>query len=297
MQTSFFKDFASRPSARLRLEIDRVIARFRFGIHRSAMTGFGMEFRGFKPYESSDPPNAIDYFASERLSQDPEFEPVVRQYHPEKEMGVVFLLSAEESMGVPAHKVSHALELLWLFALSAFKHRDRFRIILFREYPLYDSGWLLSEDQTENFFGALTREESRAVGQSKNTDIFSYLVGLPLLDIMAVVVSDFTSSWERELQALRLLETVGKNIKVVMLSLDEWIGFRPSPFGLALRDPNHKVIRYYYDSEVAELVMEARQHLEKIKRSVKSLAIPFIEVPLLQSPVHTVEKAFLRMGY
>lgn len=297
MQTSFFKGFASRPSARLRLNIDRVVARFRFGIHRSAMVGFGMEFRGFKPYEFSDPPNAIDYFTSERLSQDPEFEPVVRQYHPEKEMGVVFLLSAEESMGVPACKVSHALELLWLFALSAFKHRDRFRIILFREYPLYDSGWLFGEDQTEDFFGALAREENRAVHEPKNIDIFSYLAGLPLLDIMAVVVSDFTSSWERELQALRRLEAVEKNIKVVMLSLDEWIGFRSSPFGLALRDPNRKIIRYYYGSEVVELVMGARQHLEEIKRGVKSLAVPFIEVPLLQSPVRTVEKVFLRMGY
>lgn len=297
MQTSFFKDFAFRPSARLRLDIDRVIARFRFGIHRSVMMGLGMEFRGFKPYESSDPPNAIDYFASERLSQYPEFEPVVRQYHPEKEMGVVFFLSVEESMSVPAHKVSHALELLWLFVLSAFKHRDRFRIILFQKHPLYDSGWLFSEDQTEDFFGALAREENRAVRESKNIDIFSYLAGLPLLDIMAVVVSDFTSSWERELQALRRLEAVEKNIKVVMFSLDEWMGFRSSPFGLALRDPNHKIIRYYYGSEVAELVIGARQHLEGIKRGVKSLAVPFIEVSLLQNPVRTVEKAFLRMGY
>lgn len=296
MRTSFFKGHDIRPSVRLRLEIDRVVARFRFGIHRSVMSGFGMEFRGFKPYESSDPPNAIDYLASERLSQEPEFEPVVRQYHPEKEIGVVFLLSAEESMSLPAQKISHALELLWLFALSAFKHRDRFRIILFGECPLYDSGWLLREDQIENFFGVLAREGDRAVGQSKNVDIFSHLSSLPLFDAMAVVVSDFTLSWEKELLALRRLEIIEKNIKVMMLALEEWGGFLPLSFGLSLRDPRDKIVRHYSKSDVAELAAQARQHFERIRQGVRALAVPFIEVPLLQSPVRTVERAFLRMS-
>ena len=296
MRTSFFTVSFERPNARLRLVLERVIAKFRHGIHRSThASSTGIEFRGFKPYEPSDPPGAIDYFASERFSDEPELMPVVRMFHPEREIGVVFLLDISETMRVPQKKFLCALEVLWLFALSAFKFHDRFRIVFFDETPRYDSGWLFTEDAVVEFFSSFSRGKIQKLKVSHN--IFSYLAGLSLSDTMIPIVSDF-AVWDKAgLGAVRRLNLFERNIKPVFVVLDEWEGFCTSGYTIKLRDPRTANIRNYSPGEVAELVRVARESLSDLRDKVRPLSVPFIEVPLIADAVSVVQNAFLRMGY
>src|SRR3989338_6841745 len=161
MQTSVFSETVPRVRQLLRLEIDRVLRQFRPGGHRSNLRGIGSEFRGFKAYEPSDPPSAVDWVAAERISDDPTLEPVSRSYHPERMVSVLFILDIRDSMEQPPQKFSHAAALLWLFAFSAFKTKDYFRVFLHGPISLPNSEWLhCEEDAVEFFRHAVTRAGS-----------------------------------------------------------------------------------------------------------------------------------------
>lgn len=296
MQSSFF---TKKPTNNLRLEIDRVIMQFRGGIHRSAMTGLGFEFKSIRPYDPSDSPTAIDWLVSARMSEDPELEPYSRTYHPEKEIVILVLLDINDSMYFPPKKQEQAQDLVWLFALSAFRYNDRFRIMLFRQGELFDSLWVNNEDSLEQFLGS---QNSFRVVDHRQTfaDVFMYIATLNLHNTIIVFVSDFCTEWKEEPKTIRHLDVYGNNIRTIFLALDEWRGFTPARYGVTLRDPEDGTVQQYdlrKNSDFEQMAKKAEEKFSQVAKSVKSLSIPLIRIPLLEDPIKIVRKEFLKLGF
>ena len=62
---------ARKHLAILRLEIDKVLAQSRIGIHRSILVSRGIEVKTVRPYDPADTPSDIDYMVSARVSEEP----------------------------------------------------------------------------------------------------------------------------------------------------------------------------------------------------------------------------------
>src|SRR3989344_2161949 len=121
------------------LAVEKVLAGFQSGIHRSVLGGHGMEFKSLHPYDpSADALSSIDWLASARQSpHDAEF--LSRGYEPERIISVLCLVDDGVSMQFPPKKQECAAFLLWLFAVSAFKNQDAFRCAFFSSESLVSS--------------------------------------------------------------------------------------------------------------------------------------------------------------
>ena len=91
MQASSFK---KKPSVLIKLEIEQVISQFFVGLHQSILGGRGLEFKRLRPYDPADSLAARDDAASAKISEDPDLEPVSRDYYAERVISVYFLLDA-----------------------------------------------------------------------------------------------------------------------------------------------------------------------------------------------------------
>ncbi len=286
-----------KPIERLPLKMRKVIASTYTGIHSSLVSGKGLDFKGFRLYRSSDNPLHIDDSVSERVSSMPDLEPWVRTYYAEKSINVICILDSRPSMTAPPRKQEYATELIWLFALSAFEHGDRFRLIGFRPESSYDSGWTTSEEQFVMFLRALSHNRMRPVLFRKNQNIFSPLINLPLQDTFVVGISDFAASWDKEMDSLRLLNTSKKNIRVVLCGLDEWKGFSPQNYGVTFMDPGSRILHLddlRKGSDTDRRRQKAENRFQAITQSARSRSVAFIPIPLLEEPVKTVSRVFLR---
>lgn len=296
MRSSFL---IKKPASHIRLEIEKVILQFRGGIHRSAMTGLGLEFKSVRPYDPSDSPSTIDWLVSARVSENPELEPYSRTYHPEKEIAVIVLLDESDSMYFPPKKQDQAGNLIWLFAMSAFRYNDRFRIMLFGKGDFFDSYWVNSEDSLEQFF-KLKNSFQVSDGKHKIADILNYLTTLNLHDVLILLVSDFCAEWEEEPKAIRRLDIYGNNIRMVFLALNEWKEFIPVSYGVVLRDPENGSVRQYdlrKNSDFEKMAKKFDEKFLQIARSVKSSLIPVIQISLSEDPVKIVRKEFFKLGF
>src|SRR3989344_3522918 len=152
MRASSF--FTKKLSGFMRAEIDRVVAEFAGGFHRSVFSNKGIEFKRLREYSPFDKPTAIDDMASSRLSEDPVLEPYSRVPYAAKKISVVTLLDIGDTMRAPAAKEEHAIKLFWFLALSAFKHYDSLRVIpnFGSGAPFQDSEWVSGEDELYEFF-------------------------------------------------------------------------------------------------------------------------------------------------
>ena len=121
-----------KPNQRARFKLEKIIQDFRSGVHRSAMVGRGTDFRGIREYHIEDPASSIDHRTSARLS-DEDTSLVVREFQPDREVGVVCAIDIGATMQSLSRKLEYASFFAWLFALSAFQYRDRFRLLLFSE--------------------------------------------------------------------------------------------------------------------------------------------------------------------
>jgi len=291
--------FFEKPSLFVRLEIEKVLARFRGGIHRSVVAGVGFEFKSLRPYDASDPLRAIDAAVSARFSEHPDVEPMSRTYYAEKEIATIVLLDRGDSMKIPPRKEEHAARLLWLFALSTFRYGDRFRLISFGAPAISDSLWIGDEDSLEQFLREIHSSAQLSSTIPWAEDAFSYLAHLSLRDAVVVIISDFCGEWEERVKALRLLGIHENNIQPIMIALDEWDGFTCQKYGTALYDPvtsKTTIFDMRKNGDMAQYADRAYQHLLYIKKSVHPLGIPMISTPLTTDPLATVSKAFLKMG-
>lgn len=297
MKTSFFTEVIPRVHREFRLEIERVLAQFRPGTHRSSLRSFGVEFRGFKQFELSDPQSAVDYVASERVSENPEFEPVSRSYHPERAISVFFLLDIRDSMEEPLKKMEYAAVFLWVFALSAFKSQDQFRIVLFGDTPLCDSGRIYEEGGVIDFFRHAAEQRKFNIQSPATSDVFSYINGLSLRDTVLFTVSDFVESWENELRSLRRLGLSEHNMCAVFFALDEWSGFSSGGYGMTVRDPHTGQMRYRSENELMLFKKKNEAHFAAIRKSIRPLVIPFLTFPIIEEPFESIRRQLVRLEF
>ena len=297
MQTSFFTKFAKRPTLRLQLELESVISKFSGGLHRSVISGVGLEFKRLRPYDPSDSPTVIDDVASARYSEDPELEPLSREYYAERPISVIFLLDVDYTMEAPSEKYEHAATLFWLFALSAFEPHDLFRILCFRRGEMADSDFLTNEEAVEEWFASWSKGRGPRFERLQSGNIFAHLAGWSLRDAVVILVSDFSWDWARELRSLRQLGVHDNNIRVVFFALDEWADYISTGYGMSLRDPRTGTVCHYTDEELLELRAAHEEHVERIRSGIRPLGIPLVTIPLLAEPLALIQRKFSQMGY
>lgn len=296
MRTSSF--FAQKPTGLKRVEIERVIAKSSWGIHRSIFSGKGIAFRRFRPYTPLDRPTAIDDMASHRLSQDPEFEPYVRETYTSKKISALVLLDVGKTMQSLPAKEERAAILFWFLALSAFKYYDDFRVITYAPEPLGDSDWINEEEKLAEFISSYTRVLVPLPRLSRFTSVYSYLPKLELYDTAIFIISDFAHSWKEEPMFLRRLGGHTRNLKLVFCAIDEWEDFvPPSGYAIAICDPRTGRVREYSPRELREKRAAALVHLAQVEESLRPLGATFIRVPLLADPLLIIRRAFRRMGF
>ena len=287
---------ARKHLAILRLEIDKVLAQSRIGIHRSILVSRGIEVKTVRPYDPADTPSDIDYMVSARVSEEPELQPMSRVYYAEKEISVVALVDVGKTMSLIPQKQKHAEALFWLFALSAFKAHDRFRIIFFGDELLLDSEWIGDED-------VLQEAVSRVVLYKNRQNMFrghvlSYVAGLELRDAIIIMISDFASAWEGKAKLLTRFGFFERNIKMILFALDEWSDFRPHSYGMRLFDESsgrNTLEDMRRGGSLDKLAQAASAHFQTIKQNVQSLSIAFIRIPLLADPLRTAHKELMRL--
>ena len=297
MKTSFFTKFTQRPALRLQLEMDAVISAFLGGLHKSIAAGSGFEFKRLRPYDPADNPRVIDDVRAASFSEDPELEPLSREYHDERKISFFFLIDSRESMRVPVKKQEDTAILFWLIALSAFEAHDPLHVFGFSSTEVIVSDILTSEEETEDFFmsvemGCGPRSELLSGG-----NIFSHIAGLSLSDAVIIVVSDFRDTWKHELLSLRRLGLSENNISVAFFALDEWAGFSASGYGMTVRDPITDRMRYRSANEFRLLRKKNEEHFAEIQKSVRSLAIPFLSFSLIEDPLESMRRQLIHSGF
>jgi uncharacterized protein (DUF58 family) len=286
-----------KPVGRLPLKIRKVITSVYSGVHNSLISGKGLDFKGFRPYRSSDNPLHIDDSVSERISSMPDLEPWVRIYYAEKTIQVICILDTRPSMRAPIRKQEYATELLWLFALSAFENQDPFRLICFHPKLSYDSGWNTSEEGFSMFLRALSHQRVHPSPPKKNSDMFGLLAPLQLRDTLVIGISDFTTPWDREMDSLRRLNMPKRNIRAILCGLDEWKGFSPQSYGVTFIDPDARVFHQddlRKEGDTDRRRQKAEDRFQAITQAARSRSTVFIPVPLLEEPIGTVKRTFPR---
>ena len=284
-----------------RLEIERVLDGFRNGIHRSVLVGLGMEFKSLHPYDPTvDAPASIDWIASARQSVD-DAELVSRGYERERAISVLFLVDDGVSMQHPPKKQECAAFLLWLFAVSAFKHQDRFRSVFFSSERTVSSEWLTREESLEAFFSDedLRRRKMNAPRQA---NLLLYLEDFRLHDALVVVVSDFWGDeWQNDAFRLRYLAFAEeKNIRMVYFALDEWSGFSPVPFSATLRNPLDGSSRLFSLRSGGEAAAQKEAQQARFIAAKKALHVadaPFIPLSILGDFSQEVYRSLLKHGF
>lgn len=290
--------FLQRPTQLVRLEIGKVLAQFRSGVHRSAMIGRGVDVRSIRPYDPSDSPSIIDYMVSARVSDDPELQPMSRVYFTEKEISVVALVDVGASMAFMPRKMEYANILSWLFALSAFASHDRFRFISFGNRSLDDSGWIFHEDILQK--GMAWTTFPIGANNTYCADALSYVAGLNIRDAVIVMISDFAFLWDRPQAILRCFGFLEHNVTMILFLLDEWSDFRSSAYGMNFTD---HAISAGMPQDMREgrslcaLVQAACAHFQDIEQSVKPLSVACVRIPLLSDPLHVTHRELTRMGF
>lgn len=280
----------------MRAKIYRIIAEFRGGIHRSILSGKGIEFKRLRPYSPLDPPMAIDDMASYRLSDDPVLEPYVRVRYTPKQASVLVLLDVGETMAAPSVKEERAALMFWFLALSAFKYLDCLRVIPYKQHPLEDSGWVNGEEGLVEFFtrfGVLSNPPARL---SSARSVYSYISRLELHDTIVFVLSDFTSLPGNELSELGQLGGRERNVKLVFCAIDEWEEFVPHGYSMRLYDPHLGVLREYSSGELNEMRTAALRRLSAVEESLRPLGAAFIRLPVLTDPLSILRQHFRRFG-
>ena len=222
-----------------------------------------------------------------------------RVYYTEKEISVVVVIDVGQSMALLPRKTEHMLAIFWLFALSAFKYHDRFRVISFAGERTRDSEWIRDEGTLEDMMihGDLALDDA-STGRRGN--VFSYLAELEMRDMVLVVISDFAAPWDKEPEMLRRLGMFENNIKMICFAVDEWSDARPHPYGVRLFDPKDGSVVFDDMRACGDLSIRARAalaHLKRIEQSVAPLSAVFVNISLLADPLHVARKVFTRMGF
>ncbi len=281
--------FPQKISRRVRLEIERVVGSFREGVHRSAMSGQGMEFQGIRPYDPSDSPAQIDWVASARLSDD-DLDLVSRDFNPEREISVVCAVEDTDSMFIPERKQEHAATLSWMFAISAFKYRDSFKFVRFSSDEVRATQWVRQEDSL------LGSSFERYSG-----DLFLYLLGMRIKNVLLVILSDFGPHWQKKYNQLRRLDLRKQNIRCLFIALDEWEGFEPVTHSVTFKDPQSKKTKIFDLRRGGEAEQEALAHRERLavlKKSIRPLGVSLVSLPLLaDDPLGGIRKQLLKLGF
>ena len=285
---NFALDVKDKSVPHIKFKIRRVINDFRSGIHHSIMSGKGMDFKGIRAYDPSDSLTQVDWFASARLSDD-DTELVSRDYHPEREVAVVCVVDNGHSMETPEQKKQHARILTWLFAFSAFKNRDRFRIVLPSASRIQSSEWIWHEEGFDSI-----------VWSTEHTDLFPFLAGLDLANTLLVFISDFGPDWVDEAPRLRRLDPYGRNIKSIFLALDEWSGFKPTNYSITFHNPGENDMQRMdlrFGGSAEQESQEQRKRFAKIASSIRPFGVPFIPISLLDDPLKGARRALIKEGF
>lgn len=289
MDVSFF---SARPSVLLRLQIKRVLAQIRGGVHRSRVGGDGLEFRTFRPWAPGDSPSRINYPASFKASPDLD-ELVVRATYGEKRISIIAIVDARKTMMSPSEKLLHVGSLFWLFALSAFQELDRFRAVFIFDGALVDSGWISKESKLEEFLDQDITEHRTHASFLREQNPISLLVDERLHDALLVVFSDFCASWEKEITALPLLGAEENNIRSIFCAMDEWAGATSLGYSITIRDPRTGAIRLMTDADIKETAHVVDKSFLCLSRELDQHAASFVRIPLIHDPITSFCRAAL----
>ncbi len=292
--------FFKKPAGHVRLEIGRVLAGFRVGMHRSVLNARGLEFKGLRPYDPSDSPSQIDWGASARVSED-DTELISREYEPERKLSVLCLVDASVSMDFPPKKQECAAFLVWLFASSAMKHQDGYQLVFFSPEELFASGWVTTEDGLEEFIHDVAHPRDRKKRRLHHRDVAEFLEDIAPCDTLVVLVSDFCGEWWQTRAArLRDLLNAERNVHALYFALDEWSGFEPVPFSAHFKDPRSGFFRSFSlrnAKEVAEQQTAQRARFATVNRAVRTESTFFLPLPIFGNVPREVHHELLKLGF
>lgn len=284
----------------MRITLGKIIAGFRFGVHRSLLKGGGIEFKGLRPYDPADNLSHVDLVASARISDD-DTELVSREYEPERAFSVLCIIDSTLGMEHPPKKMQSSMFLLWLFALSTFRYHDSFSCAFFSERKLHASGWMTREEVLHEFLRDFAHPVHKKRYAIPGANLPRYLSGLRLHDTLVVVVSDFWGDkWGNDAFRFRHLASAEKNIRMIYFALNEWTGFTPVPFHVSLRNPLDGSSRQFSfrsggEADAQKKAQEAR--FAAAKKALYTAGAPFISLPIFGDFAREVRRELLKHGF
>lgn len=285
----------------IRLSIDKVLANFRDGLHRSVMKGAGSEFFTIRPYdEKSDRISQVDWAASSRLSDD-EFELYARIAEPDREIRVLILRDVGAGMEHPQAKAEAADALTALFAASALSFQHAVRLAVIDAGAIAETPWLRSESAfVELSEAVLDRKRRRSYLRSERT-VGAYLEALSLRDTLIVCISDAREDALVTLDFAPRICGPDRNVQAAYLALDEWKGYAPRSFQVDIAHPERRETRRVdlrsgggFSREIGRFL----GRMERIRGRGFQTGSLVLTVPLIDGdPVRTVALALFARGY
>jgi uncharacterized protein (DUF58 family) len=272
----------------------RIVDTFLASRYRSVFRGRGVEFAEVREYQYGDDVRYIDWKVTARLAK-----PFVKQFVEERDLLVVALVdvSASCDFGTSAGTMrERGIEVAAILAYSAFKHGDRFALLLVSDRVEH---FLKPRKGRAQVYRAV-RELLCAEPEGRRTRLSS---GLEFLNrvlkerAIVFVISDFFDpSLEEAVKQMRRLSARGCDVVAVKLS-DERNYILPDVGLVEVLDPesgrrlvvntSREEVRRAYFTEA----LEQRLHLERLLRSA---GVELIEIDSSQDVLKPLLRFFVK---
>ncbi len=279
--------FKRKVVPRSTLRIGKIPLEFRAGIHRSIMSGHGIEFKGLAPFEGSGDFSKIDWVASSRLSDD-DSEMVVREFNPEREISIICAIDDTHSMGFPNTKQEIVSFLVSFFASSALKYGDYFQVVFFTDTCVSVSERIVHEDDL--------RAVSLVVHEQP---LVRYLNEEKIRNTLLVIISDCGKNSPFDIDRFHTLGVHTKNIRILMCCLDEWKDAPSHSFEMTVKDPetgDSRILSFRKGADVHTQVRAHEWQFEELSHRCRSLGALCVQIGLLDNPLKELRRSLIRSG-
>lgn len=184
------------------------------GNYKSAYKGFGIEFEGFRKYESGDDASLIDWKASIRTN-----ELLIKEFREERGLTVYFLLDVSNSMlfgSTKKLKNEYAAELVASLAYTASQNDDAVGIGMFNDKVVVGLKPETGEKQYYLLLGALTNPKSYG-GKYDLGNAIDFVIKFLEEESIMFIVSDFIGlkkGWDLRLKEItKKFDVIGLMIR------------------------------------------------------------------------------------
>ncbi|MBU1203493.1 MAG: DUF58 domain-containing protein [Nanoarchaeota archaeon] len=256
------------------------------GEYASIFKGRGIEFSGYREYTTNDDASLIDWKASARAN-----EVLIREYTPEKNINVFFLLDSSHNMvfgSTQKLKIEYAVELVAALANAVLNGGNNAGVALFdselrlRVYPsqgMKQYHIIINELVKGNYYGGAGYDIEKAL-----KFVMNYLDEGSIL----IIVSDFIGcvpGWEQKLKM-----SAGKFDVIAMMVRDPLDSTLPTGIGqVVLQDPFSKsqvVINPELVKDVYEDVIREQERM--LEKNFLEAGVDFLKLTTDKDFIHPV---------